>query len=425
MKKLQILFTIVSILSFQLVSAQSTYRSNAGGCLDGCNWTIATTWQDLVQGAPSSSTSNDSIFITNPGESETPATSHTPTQVMASDQYVYHDGDLIIGSGTTLIIEGVLLVNGNFSVDGATVNIGANGALVVTESIQVNNLGEVNNSNYIVAYGDIIVSQQGNVNIDNTSGSIVTFGTYTDSKAGPQSNTDNTGGNIYAENVNSTGGDIEGNSPKNTSSIEGDDSELYNLILEANEKTGNSVLPVELIFMSAQPNSEGGVHLTWATASEVNNDYFEIQRSTDGKHFTSIGFVEGNGTAQQRIDYSYFDAETLNGNLFYRLKQVDYNGAFEYFHLVVNHTQPEKWNIKALANNTSTQGHLKIQLYSPDTQDMQISLMNINGTVLYHQTISAQQGQSLFTIPHNKFSKGIMVLTVYSKDQKKSIKIIR
>jgi len=88
-------------------------------------------------------------------------------------------------------------------------------------------------------------------------------------------------------------------------------------------------LPVELISFEARKNKEQ-VSLTWATASEINNSRFEIERSTDGKEFINIGEVKGFGTSNSIIEYAFEDERPLVGTSFYRLKQVDYDGTFEY-----------------------------------------------------------------------------------------------
>ncbi|MGQ9804879.1 MAG: choice-of-anchor I family protein [Chlorobiales bacterium] len=88
------------------------------------------------------------------------------------------------------------------------------------------------------------------------------------------------------------------------------------------------VLPVELTSFVATPKGNT-VELVWKTASELNNDRFEIERSHDNLTFTKIGFVRGNGTTTEAKEYRFVD-EQVSGVLYYRLKQVDFDGAFAY-----------------------------------------------------------------------------------------------
>ncbi|MCC6323538.1 T9SS type A sorting domain-containing protein [Candidatus Nomurabacteria bacterium] len=88
-------------------------------------------------------------------------------------------------------------------------------------------------------------------------------------------------------------------------------------------------LPVKLIKFDAEVIS-GKVVLNWTTATEINNDRFEIERSINGIDFEKIGMVKGSGTCNQILQYKFIDNQLIKYKTFYRLKQVDYNGEFEY-----------------------------------------------------------------------------------------------
>ena len=90
-----------------------------------------------------------------------------------------------------------------------------------------------------------------------------------------------------------------------------------------------TVVPVELTSFIANV-SNGNVVLNWTTATELNNQGFEVERKTADGQFTTIGHVQGNGTTTERKEYSFTDANAQIGSYSYRLKQVDFNGTFEY-----------------------------------------------------------------------------------------------
>ncbi len=94
--------------------------------------------------------------------------------------------------------------------------------------------------------------------------------------------------------------------------------------------SGVEPLPVELLHFTANPTRENTVALKWATAQEKNNAYFAVERSQDGMSFDEIARVQGVGTAATRTNYSYTDASPLAGTSYYRLRQVDTDGTFEY-----------------------------------------------------------------------------------------------
>lgn len=94
---------------------------------------------------------------------------------------------------------------------------------------------------------------------------------------------------------------------------------------------GNSVLPVKLTTFDANITNNQTL-LNWSTSSEINNKGFEIQRSADGKKFETIGFVKGMGNSNNLIKYTFTDNNSASA--FYRLKQVDFDGKFEYSKVV-------------------------------------------------------------------------------------------
>lgn len=107
-----------------------------------------------------------------------------------------------------------------------------------------------------------------------------------------------------------------------------------------------AIVPVELTSFTVN-NSNGNVLLNWITATEVNNSGFEIQRSADQSDFEVIGFVQGNGTTAEPKAYSFTDNTVISGTYYYRLKQIDFNGAFEYSNIVeVQVGVPEKFMLE-------------------------------------------------------------------------------
>jgi hypothetical protein len=96
---------------------------------------------------------------------------------------------------------------------------------------------------------------------------------------------------------------------------------------------GSIAVPVELTSFVAT-TTESGIKLEWQTATETNNRGFEIQRSTDKVNFTTLDFVKGNGTTSERHSYSYIDNSVVNGKVYYRLKQIDYDGTYSYSNVI-------------------------------------------------------------------------------------------
>jgi hypothetical protein len=97
--------------------------------------------------------------------------------------------------------------------------------------------------------------------------------------------------------------------------------------------TDSTIIPVEFLSFTATSNGKE-VILNWSTATELNNQLFEVQRSFEGSDFSSVGIVYGKGTTTERQDYSYSDKIHADGKYLYRLKQVDYNGNYNYSDII-------------------------------------------------------------------------------------------
>ncbi|MEM1328232.1 MAG: T9SS type A sorting domain-containing protein [Bacteroidota bacterium] len=113
----------------------------------------------------------------------------------------------------------------------------------------------------------------------------------------------------------------------------GNSSDVNFCDIPGNQFTSDQVLPVDLLSFSAKAQLNE-VQLQWVTASEINNSHFELQRSSNGKEWTALDKVLGAGNSVQKIDYSFVDASPLKSVNYYRLKQVDFDGAYEYSSIV-------------------------------------------------------------------------------------------
>lgn len=98
----------------------------------------------------------------------------------------------------------------------------------------------------------------------------------------------------------------------------------------ANPPGGGNALPINLTSFNAAFVGKN-VETTWSTATEINNDFFTVERSSDNVIYTPIGTVDGAGNSTDNRNYTFIDQQPLRGISYYRLKQTDYDGRFEYF----------------------------------------------------------------------------------------------
>jgi hypothetical protein len=94
-----------------------------------------------------------------------------------------------------------------------------------------------------------------------------------------------------------------------------------------------SPLPIELVSFGATCEDDG-VLLAWSTATELNNDHFTIERSSDVEHWEEVGIVPGAGNSSSLLHYSLVDEAPLPGIAYYRLKQTDMDGTFAHSDMV-------------------------------------------------------------------------------------------
>lgn len=147
-------------------------------------------------------------------------------------------------------------------------------------------------------------------------------------------------------------------------------------------KLWEGILPVELASFTSTVNGSN-VKLSWSTSSEVNNSRFEIERSSLSSEWTNLGYVNGNGTTSEIRNYEFIDRNLSTGKYNYRLKQVDYNGNFEYYNLTneVVIGAPDKF---ALMQNYPNPFNptTKIDFNLPNDANVNISVFDNSGKLV-------------------------------------------
>ncbi|CAG5081352.1 Calx-beta domain-containing protein [Parvicella tangerina] len=165
--------------------------------------------------------------------------------------------------------------------------------------------------------------------------------------------------------------------------------------------TPGNELPIELISFDAQPK-EKVVDLYWETASEINNDYFTVERSKNGVEWKELARVEGAGNSSKQLLYNLTDYEPLSGNSYYRLKQTDFNGDFEYSHAVVVHFKGLENPIKVYPNPTKG----IITVLGTDLSGDDIKVVNSLGQDVTYKTIVQTTSENQINIDLGSLSDG-------------------
>ncbi len=184
-------------------------------------------------------------------------------------------------------------------------------------------------------------------------------------------------------------------------------------------------LPVELVSFAATAGS-GFAYLSWKTATEKNNSGFEIQRKT-GADWERVSFIQGYGTTTKENSYSFRDniSALLSGVIYYRLKQIDYNGTYEYSkEIMVNSTAPSDFSLMQNYPNPFNPGTL-INYSIPQNSNVILKVYDSNGsevaTLVNENKISGN-----YTVNFNAYrlASGIYYYTITAGSFSKTRKMI-
>jgi hypothetical protein len=173
------------------------------------------------------------------------------------------------------------------------------------------------------------------------------------------------------------------------------------------------VLPIELTHFAAKSNNTT-INLAWQTASEKSNSHFDIERSANGLNWSKMGTVKGFGTTQQQTDYRFVDEQPLSNVNYYRLKQVDFDGQFNYSSVVT--AVVGKGKLNGIFPNPATS---KITLLGNDlTNNDNITIFDTNGRIVKIQKIKDAQ------IDVSDLTAGLYILSI-SNNNGQSLERIR
>jgi len=168
---------------------------------------------------------------------------------------------------------------------------------------------------------------------------------------------------------------------------------------------GTSPLPVELLHFNAKA-VDNNVQLNWATASETDNDYFQVERSADGRTFSTIAMVNGAGTTNTLQSYEAMDKSPVLGDNYYRLMQVDFDGTATYSDIVIANISADK-EIKVYP--VPVRDLLIIDYTSSNEEEISLRVTDALGRVVSIKEVEVIQGYNQLdvdfkTIPQGSYS---------------------
>lgn len=175
-------------------------------------------------------------------------------------------------------------------------------------------------------------------------------------------------------------------------------------------------LPVSFLYFKGEMKNKMP-ELEWGTASEINNSYFTLERSSDGTNFTLCGIVPGNGNSSQVSEYNFIDASAPKGIVYYCLSQTDYDGTTKKLSTIaLENIYDNNFLISCFEKN----GMLKI--LSTENGEFLLQMISMNGNVVFSDNVVF--GEKKVELDLALFSPGLYILNVKNERRFFSTKFV-
>ncbi|MGE0560803.1 MAG: T9SS type A sorting domain-containing protein [Flavobacteriales bacterium] len=172
-------------------------------------------------------------------------------------------------------------------------------------------------------------------------------------------------------------------------------------------------LPIKLLNFSAK-YSDNIVGLEWVTETETNNDFFTVERSTDGVIFETVSIIQGAGNSNNKLTYSSMDLKPKKGTSYYRLKQTDYDGKYSYSSIESVVIQDRFENLTVFPNPVSGSGFLSFS--SLIEEQRTILIYDIAGRLVYQQLYNITKGNNKLVLETQNLTKGMYFIKMIDED---------
>ncbi|MGL1888718.1 MAG: T9SS type A sorting domain-containing protein [Reichenbachiella sp.] len=175
----------------------------------------------------------------------------------------------------------------------------------------------------------------------------------------------------------------------------------------------DATLPVKFLDFNAY-KKEDHILINWSTASEDNNDFFTVEKSFDGVKFQAIGTVAGAGNSNDVLNYQFVDKEISGNLIYYRIKQTDFDGKFDYSKQEKVITTSRNENTLDVYPNPSTCNDKFNIILSNTIGSVSIKLINLSGHIVFEELLNSnnQLGKLDHTIHTTNIQAGVYILKI-------------
>ena len=183
-------------------------------------------------------------------------------------------------------------------------------------------------------------------------------------------------------------------------------------------------LPVELVSFQGKA-TQSSIELNWTTASEKDNDRFEVERSQDGRTFARIGTVKGAGNSSVLLKYNFSDPKAAQGTNYYRIRQVDFDGKYEMSHVIaIENRAGLTAKGMSVYPNPASGSTVTVALGSAASGNTLIRITNMNGRVVYTQEIAAGEQQAEISLAALQIPQGMYMVSLQDGSSQQTQKLI-
>jgi hypothetical protein len=175
--------------------------------------------------------------------------------------------------------------------------------------------------------------------------------------------------------------------------------------------SSSTPLPIDLLSFKAEIN-ENMVDVNWSTASEINNDYFILEKSFDGRNWTKATELKAIGNSNLQTNYSWIDVSNYVGLCYYKLTQVDKDGTTKSFDIVS--VDKNKSNIlhDILLYPNPTSDHFSLEYISESEDEFNVIIESDNGKEVYNQRHHINKGENILHISSEEFASGLYIVVI-------------
>jgi hypothetical protein len=197
--------------------------------------------------------------------------------------------------------------------------------------------------------------------------------------------------------------------------------------LEGPKTFPTSALPIELINFTAKSNGKNTV-LNWSTASEINNNFFTIEKTIDGTNFENAEIIPSksyNGTSASVLNYSCVDNNSNSGVSYYRLKQTDFDGRTTYSEIVKSDNSNAVNFVNNMFPNPNNGSTVNLTINAAKGEEATIVINDIAGRVCYSNALETEEGTNIYSMDiDQKLVTGVYMITVNTRKSNYSNRLI-